>query len=62
MKRHGDADEGVDLQQGQGVKQPPDPDHDQELCVQLETGNRKGDVLFSKPDVEPRCCPETDLT
>ncbi len=40
VKHHGDADEGVQLQQGEGMEEPPDADHDQELGVQLKTGKK----------------------
>lgn len=40
VEDHGDADQGVELQQGEGVKQPPNANHDQKLGVQLKTAGQ----------------------
>jgi len=43
VKHHGNADQGVDLQQGKGVEQPPNANHYQKFCVQLKTKCKWGD-------------------
>jgi hypothetical protein len=50
VEDHGDIDQGLDLEQGEGVEQPPNADHDQEFCVELEAV----DVLQKESDTALR--------